>query len=665
MRLPRIFAPALVLAATGCGDQAPSDDDGRAAFEPTIFSHAVDAQTGIATGEFAVASIAYEPIEVPEKFRHVLNFQMTPMLPPFRQPLATSGPLILYSDEMDVMVFSPMDHFYESVIELRDGKIEYGIEGEIDEIPEGFTHRFVLVEGKGMSRTVDAWGAALRSDRGAEPTDRYADLGVSHLGYWTDNGAYYYYRTEDGLNEADTLLAVKADADDRSIPISYLQLDSWWYFKAGSGTNLAAGGLVRWEPQPEMFPDGLAAFQQQIDLPLIVHNRWFAKENAYIDDYDFVEGEEMALPLGRGVFDKLMKDAKSWGVFTYEQDWLMLQFWGVPHLRNGIGHSAGWIRDIHDAAKDQDLTVQLTMPGGAHLMDTVDRPAVTTLRTSIDYAPGIAKQAFWPQFHTVNMLARAVGVLPFKDNFHSSEKWGEAEALISILSAGMVGPGDQVGKMDADLLLRTCRRDGLLLKPDAPAVPIDAMFLEHSRPYTTMTHSDRDEGRWTYVGAYLIAQELLSIADNIFATASYDGQQPSDHYPLPVKVNDWRVDLEADLQIGRRAVVYDWRRREAFVADGSFEIAEMSEVYDHGYFVLAPIASNGLALIGETDKFVTMADRRFRSITVTGNAFEVTVVGVPDEIVELTAFDVDNDRLLDPVSVTIDDSGQATTTLGR
>jgi hypothetical protein len=68
------------------------------------------------------------------------------------------------------------------------------------------------------------------------------------------------------------------------------------------------------------------------------------------------------------------------------------------------------------------LTVQITMSGAAHLMDAIDRPSVTTVRTSIDYAPAAPKTSFWPQFHTVNMLAGALKIWPFKDNFHSSEE---------------------------------------------------------------------------------------------------------------------------------------------------------------------------------------------------------------------------------------------------
>ena len=59
--------------------------------------------------------------------------------------------------------------------------------------------------GQGVNATVERWGDLLRADHSRERADRYADRGLSHLGYWTDNGGFYYYETEEGLNEQDTL----------------------------------------------------------------------------------------------------------------------------------------------------------------------------------------------------------------------------------------------------------------------------------------------------------------------------------------------------------------------------------------------------------------------------------------------------------------------------
>ena len=44
------------------------------------------------------------------------------------------------------------------------------------------------------------------------------------IGYWTDNGAYYYYKTFDGLNYEDTLIQLRQSLDELDIPVKYLEV---------------------------------------------------------------------------------------------------------------------------------------------------------------------------------------------------------------------------------------------------------------------------------------------------------------------------------------------------------------------------------------------------------------------------------------------------------
>lgn len=586
------------------------------------------------------------------------------MMPPVREGLPTHGPLVLFSDSMHVVVVSPLDHFFSSLVWLEGDAVHCGLHGEIDEVPYGMRHRFLWVEGQGLRATLRRWGDVMLADRGRIRHDRYADVGLSYLGYWTDNGAYYYYKTEGDRNEQDTLLDVKADADARGIPYGYFQLDSWWYFKEPRPGH--PGGLVEWAPQPEMFPDGLAAFQERLGLPLITHNRWFAKDNAYRDDHMFVEGEEMALPTTGDVFDTLMDDAVTWGVTTYEQDWLIPQYWGLPWLRERTGRTEAYMGWLDEAATEQSLTMQITMAGAAHLMDAIDRPSVTTVRTSIGYAPDVSKESFWPQFHIVNMLADALGVWPFKDNFRSSEEHAEQESLISATSAGMVGIGDAIGSSNVPFILRTCRQDGILLKPDTPATPLDSMFLPHRRPFTVSTTTDHPAGTWTYLAAYHIARdhEQRTAADELFATVAYDGRPLEDMFVFPPLVDEWRVDLAAELGL-HSIVAYDWRRGTAAVVDRTLMMSPIVDLYDFAYYVLAPVFSNGLAFIGEPDKWITAADARFESIVEEGDGIEFRVSGAPGEQVNVVAYDARAAAMLAPVQVVVSKDGTATGAITR
>lgn len=636
-------------------------------FDVEILEHVLDvARSGLATGAFDPPALVHGRIPVAPAYAHALSFQMTPMLPPLVRAAPSHGPLVLYTDTFDTIVVSPLDHFFESTVSLTEGAIVYGVHGEIDALPAGFRHRFVVVRGHGVGATIAAWGAAVRAEYGREPTDRYVDVGLSHLGYWTDNGSAYYYRQEPDLDAHETLLAVKADADAQGIPYGYFQLDSWWYFKE-SEAALASGGLVRWEPKPDLFPEGLTAFQAALGLPLVLHNRWFGKNNAYRDLDEFVDGPQMALPLGRAVFDRFMRDAASWGAVTYEQDWLVPQWDGLPYLREGVDRAADWMARLVGAARDEGLSVQLCMAGAAHLLESVRYANATTVRTSVDHRQALAKEAYWPQFHTVAMVAWALGFLPFKDTFRSSEPWAEQEALVSALSAGMVGPGDAVGTADAVLLARTCRADGLLLKPDRPAIPLDGMFVPHARPFLVSTASVRPGlGTWTYLAGFHLALDHPERRpeDRLQGALLYDGKLEETSH-LPRTVTDWEVDLAGELGRPERLVAYDWREGAAEVVEGRLALRPRAHLYDFDYVVLAPILSNDMAFLGETDKFVTVADRRFLAITPEADGIRVRLAGAPGEEVTLRGFDGVAGAVLPGVTVRVGPSGEADAWLPR
>ena len=72
--------------------------------------------------------------------------------------IRTNGPLIVYTDDLDVVVFSPVDHPFETLVWLADGALHSGLEGELAAVPPGFTHEFLVVRGHGINTTVMRWG---------------------------------------------------------------------------------------------------------------------------------------------------------------------------------------------------------------------------------------------------------------------------------------------------------------------------------------------------------------------------------------------------------------------------------------------------------------------------------------------------------------------------
>ena len=80
-------------------------------------------------------------------------------------------------------------------------------------------------------------GETALTDLRAKPARHDADIGLKYLGYWTDNGDYYYYNYDFSHGYTGTLLNLADHFRQRQIPVRYMQLDSWWYDKSLTGAD--------------------------------------------------------------------------------------------------------------------------------------------------------------------------------------------------------------------------------------------------------------------------------------------------------------------------------------------------------------------------------------------------------------------------------------------
>ena len=62
---------------------------------------------------------------------------------------------------------------------------------------------------KGINRAFDTWGQALTALGGKTRPANDADVSLNKIGYWTDNGAAYYYHMADSMTYEQTLDAVE------------------------------------------------------------------------------------------------------------------------------------------------------------------------------------------------------------------------------------------------------------------------------------------------------------------------------------------------------------------------------------------------------------------------------------------------------------------------
>jgi hypothetical protein len=240
-------------------------------------------------------------------------------------------PLVLFNESSAVSVLSSFGGYMTTQVGLYPavgGNLGAGYNGMISELPPGHTHQVILVGGFGINNTVLAWGDLLLGRTGKKRTRPDADLIVSTLGAWTDNGAYYYYNTEKGKTMQQTMDDLVQYLKSLSLPVRHFMYDSWWYWKecGGMGPNTwlnCRGAVELWEPRNDVFPD---TFNYNVGYPLALHNRYFsARNNTYVTSLGFPnsfileENVDFALPIKSDVFEYLMGKAKAWGMVLYEQ----------------------------------------------------------------------------------------------------------------------------------------------------------------------------------------------------------------------------------------------------------------------------------------------------------------------------------------------------------
>ena len=550
--------------------------------------------------------------------------------------VAGFGPAAIFNrDASSSVVLSSYSQFMAaSNGPAPDGGVAYGLQGSITEVPAGYTLSFVvaLSPAGGVNAAFEHWGDLMLTRYGKSRDVTYRDYSLRYLGYSTDNGAYYYYQTEDrppkrgppydgGKTYQQTLIDVKDYADAHAIPYKYILLDSWWYYQ-GVGS-----GVTEWISRPDVFPDGNAFLRNATGWPIMGHNRFWAIDNKYARQngggYDFVvekkgeaqpggsAGRNYAWPEEQRFWDDLLYNSTQWGLFMYEQDWLDTEYDNVVHLNVNATAARTWLLQMGTAAARNDLTIQYCMSHCRHIMQSLEIPAVTNARASGDYHAGGDQ---WQQLGTTGIFAWAVAIAPTKDNFWSTdvqtgsaygdhdtikEPFNRLQSAVSTLSKGPVAPSDKIGRSDAALILKSCTADGSLLQGDKPAMVIDAVHKAKafgsgggggSGDQVWATHTELSGQTFGVVmGATLESDRAFSMRDvGLDPSTSYMGYESNSTATM--------VPFYSSLQGGTQLRLHKCGK------------------WDFQVWALAPVLPNGWTFVGEQEKWVPVSATRFSKL---------------------------------------------------
>ena len=529
-----------------------------------------------------------------------LDFDFRPA-PGLRSPRAVS-PLIARGGDR-VVLLAPRDTFHEQLIAVSDDRLVWGWHGDLDDVSAGFTSTLGIYHADTVDSALDAWRAdlgiaAARISRSDNPLS-------THLSYWTDNGAAYWYRTERGRtigeSVSDTVERLRSD----EVPVRSIELDSWFYphttsrpiAEIGYPDEVPPTGMATWSTRVDAFPvsdgDPIERFAERLGRPpLTLHTRHIAPTSPYVDDPErWWVDDHAAQPIDPAFFRRWFDDAVRWGATVIEQDWMLMYWFGVRQLRAAPGRAAAWQRALDTHAGDTGVDLIWCMATPADLMLAAALEHVIAVRTCDDYRFTDDPAFLWTWFLIVNRLSNALGLVAFKDCFFSQaevadggdaidgDPHAELEALLAALSNGPVGIGDRIGRTDRDIVMRTCDDDGRIRRLDRGVAAIDdGLFGAPARGERLMwatTTATTSLGVWTYVVAINTATHRRVIAD--------------------------AFELE------RAVTVFDWRR-----GTGSRVVRLDADLAprDWALFVLSPPGAPVASAVGDPTKYVVVESAR-------------------------------------------------------
>jgi hypothetical protein len=526
--------------------------------------------------------------------------------------------MLLTDKDLDTLILSPLTNYLVATqqsepvapkdeTEPAKAAIACGIEGLIQNLPVGFKHEHIMVVGDGVTKTINQWGQALLDKSGKKVPSKYDGDNLKYPTYWDDYGSYYREHgfKEDGYKTyEDIILGVAADAKKNDLKIGAYEITD-------SDQIRFAEGLF--EPRADLFPHGLKWLHEQLGAPLIAYIPWLAPGGPYRSKYPYFEtpkGNTIgAFPGSMGdVFysESFWKDTANklvdWGVIELQQDFLST-YSGDPVMMADLNRMNVYLKNQAKALQDKGLTMQYCMGQPRNIMESTENPIVTGLQATHDHHAPMAEPKpqhvdedpySWKHVIFTSAIYGAVGLWPSRDNIQTmadANAW--EDILLANLMGGEIQLGHRIGEANVDLIRKTYRDgDGLVLKPDHPMAPLDRCYIEQCA--VAWTSSEIDSKKWIY---------LLSL-------------------PYSGHLDNLSMD---DLHLGGHWAVYDYDKRSLSLVDNHTSIPLRQDV-KHEYLVAAPILPNGMAVLGDVSKFVTMADERIASVKTSENGVDIGII---------------------------------------
>jgi hypothetical protein len=482
--------------------------------------------------------------------------------------------------------------------------LSFGIEGLVQDIPAGFEHQHVMVVGSGINSTFKLWGKALLEKSGKSVPSKYDGDNMKYPTYWVDWGSYYRehgFKEEGYKTFEDVVLGVADDAKKHGLRIGAYMVQDLDQIRYKDGL---------FEPRDDLFPHGLAWLHEKLGTPLEAYVAWLAPNGPYRQKYAFFDTPKGVVP-GESMGDvfyteEYWKDTaaklKKWGVIVLQQDFQNM-YEGDPVMMAGVDRMDRYFKNQARALQEKGITVQYGAQMARNVLESTENPAMISLQASWDHHVWMSESSprhqdddpiLWKRILFNSAFYGALGIWPSRDQ---SQTVADPNAFENMLLANLLGGEVQLSHRigDADFsLVRKTYRDGdeLVLKADRPIRPIDRCYLE---------------GGWVGYTESLIGSRSWYYVLSLPAAGYLSNFRPS------------------DLGLEGRWIVYNFDSRTASVKSWT-DAVDLSRDVKHEYFVLAPVLENGMAVVGDPEKFVTMADMQIASVEASVDSLRIGVV---------------------------------------
>ncbi|CBY13350.1 unnamed protein product [Oikopleura dioica] len=213
------------------------------------------------------------------------------------------------------------------------------------------------------------------------------------------------------------------------------------------------------------------------------------------------------------------------------------------------------------------------------------------------------------------------------NNFQYKKVNAEFQIAAATLSMGPVRFGDQKGNFNWMILSKCCRNDGVILKPDVPAAPIDADLAGLGNRQSGLGKGE--EIRW---------QTYAEIEMEFFDDSDTENDLLTNNYVLLHKTStEFALPLATLRGANAHSEFYYIQSQPVIVSDACFEkkssdtilFAPQPEYSLYTFAEITLLKNKKFAFIGDISKIVGISSQRFKKFVNNNNGGSFTFSIIP------------------------------------